>query len=195
MPTKTRMKPKSRPKGYASHPSAVTLPKWPLLQPSLPVEALSLETLLENQIIVIRDFFSFNLCKNYVSFLSTLPLLTTPAKPKDGNALRVNDRIEFSDFDFAQQLWNVTGLSTLLRGSPEAHDHRGRAARDLWGGTICGLNPRIRIYRYREGQFFAQHYCQESLPQEHTTATGPALSSRLRLSVKNYISKMVIELQ
>lgn len=27
----------------------------------------------------------------------------------------------------------------------------------LWGGEVCGLNPRIRVYRYGKGQFFGQH--------------------------------------
>ena len=34
--------------------------------------------------------------------------------------------------------------------------------RKLWGGVVVGLNPRIRVYRYRKGHFFDQH-CMSTL--------------------------------
>ena len=129
-------------------------PDWPALQPLIPTTDLILETLLEDQIILIRNLFTSTLCKKYVSFLSSLPLITTPAKPKDGEALRVNDRIQYDDPAFAEQLWSSTGLRSLLGGSVEDAEHHGltyEEARSLLGGEVCGLNPRIRIYRY--GQY------------------------------------------
>jgi hypothetical protein len=27
----------------------------------------------------------------------------------------------------------------------------------MWGGEVIGLNPNIRVYRYKKGQFFDQH--------------------------------------
>ena len=116
-------------------------PNWPPLQPLVPISDLALETLLDDQIVVIRHFFTSTLCKNYVSFLSSLPLITTPAQPEKGNALRVNDRIQFDDPAFAEQLWSSTALKALVLGS-------GDRSFKLWGGEACGLNPRIRIYRY-----------------------------------------------
>ena len=128
----------------------VPLPDWPVLQPLLPTTDLALETLLEEQIIVIRNFFTSTLCKKYVAFLSSLPLVTTPAKPKQGDAVRINDRLQFDDPSFSERLWSSTGLKALVNGSPE--DNCGDLAPDggrrLWGGEVCGLNPRIRIYRY-----------------------------------------------
>ena len=156
MPSKARGKTEVKAKQEASGPR----PNWPTLQPLVPTSDLSLETLLEDQIIVIRNLFTSNLCKKYVSFLSTLPLTTTPSKPKDGDAVRVNDRIEFSDYAFAQDLWRSTALESLVSGSTQTEDAGAltlEAARKLWGGEICGLNPRVRIYRYKKGQFFAQH--------------------------------------
>lgn len=128
----------------------VPLPDWPILQPLLPTTDLSLETLLEEQIIVVRNFFTSTLCKKYVAFLSSLPLVTTPAKPKQGDAVRVNDRLQFDDPSFAEQLWSSAGLKALVNGSPESNcgESTPDEATRLWGGEVCGLNPRIRIYRY-----------------------------------------------
>ena len=127
------------------------VPDWPALQPLVPATDLALEILLEDQIILIRNLFTSTLCKKYVSFLSSLPLITTPAKPKEGEALRVNDRIQFDDPVFAEQLWSSTGLRSLACGSAEnvdPHTLTIEGAKKLWGGEVCGLNPRIRIYRY-----------------------------------------------
>lgn len=124
---------------------------WPALQPLVPTTDLALETLLEDQIILIRNLFTSTLCKKYVSLLSPLPLTTTPVKPKEGEAIRVNDRIQYDDPAFAEQLWSSTGLQSLVNGSGGNVDPDGltyEGAKKLWGGEVCGLNPRIRIYRY-----------------------------------------------
>ena len=121
-------------------------PNWPPLHPLAPTSDLCLETILEDQIILIRKLFTSSLSQHYVTFLSTLPLLTTPGQPKKGEALRVNDRFEVNDPNFAEQLWKGTALKDLVLG-----------AAGQWDGDVCGLNPRIRIYRYRKGQFFDQH--------------------------------------
>lgn len=128
-------------------------PNWPALQPLVPTTDLALNIILEDQIILIRNLFTSSLCKKYVSFLSSLPLVTTPAKPKEGEAIRVNDRIQFDDPAFAEQLWSSTGLRSLSSGSTGDTDSDGLAhegAKKLWGGEFCGLNPRIRIYRYSQ---------------------------------------------
>ena len=138
----------------------ISPPEWPPLQPLMPPGDLTLETLLENQILVIRNFFTSTLCKKYVSFLSSLSLITTPARPKNGDALRVNDRIQFDDYAFAQQLWEPTGLQRLLCGSDGSNTEgtlTKEAAQKLWGGEPILLNPRVRVYRYSAGQFFGQH--------------------------------------
>ena len=155
--TKARVTTKEKP---TKSTTTVSPPEWPPLQPLVPASDLAVETLLQDQIILIRNFFTSTLCKRYVAFLSSLPLVTTPAKPNDGHAVRVNDRIQFDDYTFAQKLWESTGLQNLLAGSAGA-DHQATFTAEytqtLWGGQICGLNPRIRIYRYTAGQFFAQH--------------------------------------
>ncbi|KAI4204695.1 MAG: hypothetical protein LQ350_001010 [Teloschistes chrysophthalmus] len=104
-------------------------PNWPPLKPLIPTSDLALKTLLEDQIILIRNFFTSSLCKNYVSFLSTLPLVTTPGKPKKGDALRVNDRFQVDDPGFADQLWDIAGLRELV--TREDGDGRGRSKEEL----------------------------------------------------------------
>lgn len=154
MPVKSRGKAASTTKKQ----DASTPPKWPPLKPLVPSSSLRLETLLEDQIIVIRNFFTSSLCKNYVSFLSSLPLVTTPGQPKKDDAVRVNDRFQVDDAAFADQLWKTAGLHDLLtRVDAEDHGYQQDPAK-LWGGQVCGLNPRIRLYRYSKTQFFAQHY-------------------------------------
>jgi hypothetical protein len=145
MPSKAVSKAKVKPvKGGSAEP--VQRPKWPPLHPLVPACDLSLDVVLEDQIILIRNLFTGTLCKQYVNFLSSLPLTTTPGQPSKGEALRVNDRFQVEDPAFAEHLWSMTSLKDLVTGS------------DMnWGGDVCGLNPRIRIYRYAKGQFFDQH--------------------------------------
>jgi hypothetical protein len=143
-------------------------PNWPPLTPVVPAEHLTIETILPGQILAIRNLFTSTLCKTYVNFLSTLPLTTTPGKPKRGEAVRVNDRFQVDDPMFAENLWKA-GLQQLVSsfGDP-----------DVFGGKVLGLNPNIRVYRYQPGQFFDKHYDESnkilfghSKIQAHTTWT------------------------
>lgn len=126
-----------------------TVPNWPPLSPVIPAEHLSIETVLEGQILVIRNLFTSTLCKNYVSFLASIPMTTTPGKPKRGEAVRVNDRFQVDDPVFAKTLWEYSGLKSLV----ETFDDK-----TTFDGKVLGLNPNIRVYRYRPGQFFDKHY-------------------------------------
>ncbi|KAI1620366.1 hypothetical protein EDD37DRAFT_613114 [Exophiala viscosa] len=125
-------------------------PDWPSLTPLIPAEHLFIETVLPGQILIVRNIFTSTLCRNLVSFLSSLPLTTTPGKPKRGEAVRVNDRFQVDDPVFARTLWENTGLESLL--------NTAEVEETAFDGKILGLNPNIRIYRYRPGQFFDKHY-------------------------------------
>lgn len=146
-------------------------PNWPPLRPLIPSSDLYLDPLLPDQIYLIRNFLPASVCKTYVSFLSSLPLITTPGKPKKGDAVRVNDRFQIQDAAFAENLWRGTALRELVTdpanlteegegegggedGSPGAGE---RTMKEVWGGEPLGLNANIRVYRYSAGQFFAQH--------------------------------------
>jgi hypothetical protein len=141
-------------------PPPAATPNWPPLQPLVPQSDLSLQEVLQGQIVTIPNLFTSTLCKTYVSFLSSLPLTTTPGKPKKGDAVRVNDRFQIDDPVFAERLWSSTALKNLVLGVNEngglAMDDEAR--QELWGGEVIGLNPNMRIYRYKKGQFFDKHY-------------------------------------
>ncbi len=138
-------------KAVATHaePPRAPPPNWPPLVPLIPLGSLEIKTLLPDQILIIRNLFTSKLCKDYVSFLSSLPLTTTPGKPKKGEATRVNDRFQLQDSLFAKRLWEQTPLKHLVQTYED---------QSVWNGEVLGLNPNIRIYRYRPGQFFDQHY-------------------------------------
>lgn len=141
--------PVSQKKTAASPRQQPQPPDWPPFKPLSLASDLSLSTVVDFQIIVVKNFWTKSLCKNYVSFLKGLPLTTTPGVPKKGEALRVNDRYRVIDEGFANRLWAETGLKELVCGI------------DIWGGEPIGLNPAIRIYRYSKGQFFDCH-CRSS---------------------------------
>ncbi|KAF9072679.1 hypothetical protein BDP27DRAFT_1217199 [Rhodocollybia butyracea] len=154
------MAPKGKKREVISSSQALP-PNWPIFRPIIPPSALFLREILSNQIITIPNFWPSSLCATYVSFLSSLPLVTTPGEPKKGDAVRVNDRYQIQDAAFAKRLWEETGMKDIVMGDVQSEDglqlDQG-ARKELWGGEVVGLNPNIRIYRYSKGQFFDQHY-------------------------------------
>lgn len=106
----------STPSSTAPPKSSTTPPSWPPFRPSLPITDLAFDTLVDDKVVVLRNFFPKSLCRDYVSFLSTLPLITTPGKPKRGMAVRVNDRFQIDDQKFADRLWYETGLREVVGG-------------------------------------------------------------------------------
>ena len=51
--------------------------------------------------------------------------MTTPGKPKKGDAVRVNDRFQIDDPGFANRLWLQTGLKELVLGEDEEDGEEG----------------------------------------------------------------------
>ena len=151
-------------------------PNWPVFHPLVPTADLSLVPLLADHILTIPRFWTAALCKNYVSFLQTLPLVTTPGKPKRGDAVRVNDRYQIDDTGFAERLWSGTALKSLVEEAVidgEGLSKDEKAA--LWGGEVLGLNSNIRIYRYSKGQYFDQH-CKLAIPLHHLVSKNRSLT-------------------
>ncbi|RAK99814.1 uncharacterized protein BO80DRAFT_409517 [Aspergillus ibericus CBS 121593] len=171
-PVKPPKPTKQPPPSTTTSTTSTTPPNWPPLRPLLPSTSLTLDPLLPSQIYLIRNFFPSTLCKTYSSFLSSLPLTTTPGKPKKGDAVRVNDRFQIQDDTFAEILWSQTALRDLVMSVAEEEEVErgeeggdnvknqggGKDLKETWGGEPIGLNGNIRIYRYSKGQFFAQHY-------------------------------------
>jgi 2OG-Fe(II) oxygenase superfamily len=139
--------------GRQSQLQPTPVPNWPPLAPLVPTVNLSLEPKFQDQILLIHNFFTSTLCRDYVSFLSTLPFTTTPGKPKRGEATRVNDRYQIDDAVFAERLWQTTSLQELVTAYSEPH---------IWEGEVLGLNSNIRVYRYSPGQFFDKHFDESS---------------------------------
>jgi 2OG-Fe(II) oxygenase superfamily len=151
-----------------------TPPNWPPLTPLLNPMDISFRTKTKDQILLIPQYFTSTLCKTFVSFLSTLPLQTTPGNPQRGMALRINDRFEVNDPAFARVLWEQTCLRELIQRDKEDGEVGWSESerRKVWGGEVVGLNPRIRIYRYTKGQHFAPHYDESNLLTLPSQATG-----------------------
>jgi len=147
------MPPKQKPKAKVNNvPTSAAKnhpPNWPQLKPVLAASDLAIEETLQDQILVVPNLFTAALCKTYVTFLSGLTLTTTPGKPRRGEAARVNDRFQVEDPAFAQRLWEGSAIKDLVASYED---------QSIWGGEVMGLNPNIRVYRYRAGQFFDQHY-------------------------------------
>jgi hypothetical protein len=130
--SQTAMAPKPSKKGALAKPSKAatkpsspathSTPNWPLFRPLLPPSDLSLQTLVPSQIVLIHNFWTSTLCKDYVNFLKGLPLATTPGVPKRGDAVRVNDRFQIQDAVFANRLWEETGLRELVCGGGEGEE-------------------------------------------------------------------------
>ncbi|PNP37280.1 hypothetical protein TGAM01_v201877 [Trichoderma gamsii] len=141
----------SKPSASAPQAAPQVAPSWPMFKPPLPVVQLYPELHpATSNIVLVSSFFPRSLCRDYVAYLKTLPLQTTPSKPKKGEAVRVNDRFQINDPGFARRLWDTTGLKELIL--------EDESINSLWGGEPIGLNPNIRIYRYSKGQYFDCHY-------------------------------------
>ena len=132
-------------------------PQWPQFSPLPDPSTLTLTTLLPDQILTIPHLWSSSPCAQYIAFLRTLPLVTTPATPQRGAAVRVNDRFQVHDPGFARTLWEGTALRSLVCGGDDDGGD-ARALTELWGGKPLGLIPNVRVYRYGAGQFFDRHY-------------------------------------
>ena len=128
--------------------ATAAVPNWPVFQPLMPESDLSLQETLPGQIVTIPNFWTSTLCKNYVSFLSSLPLTTTPGKPKKGDAVRVNDRFQVDDPAFAERLWSGTSLKGLILSTNEEGGLglSEQERRDLWGGDVVTTTTLPRVY-------------------------------------------------
>jgi hypothetical protein len=111
-------------------------------------EQLRVEELVEDQILIIHNLFTPSNCLAYKRFFeaTVAPKLAQPVAPKRGEARRTNERFSQPDETFAEHLFQASGLAEI----PEVQA--------LGSGRLAGLNPNIRIYRYKEGAFFGPHY-------------------------------------
>lgn len=158
-------------------------PSWPSFEPLLPTSDLELTEIVPGQIVTIPSLWTPSLCKKYVKFLEKLPLTTTSAVPKKGDAVRVNDRFQIDDPAFAERLWSATGLEELVLGHLQKGPHG-----DIWGGRVLGLNPNIRVYRYRPGHYFDQHYDESNNVTLSSTPGIPSTPARTTWTLLLYLT-------
>lgn len=114
----------------------------------------SIEVLGNGHIVTIPEFLSVEVCDGLIdSFVKDLKMETTPLVKSKDYAARVNDRSLVNDMDTSKDLWaylqHVLLLSENDETSPmlQKHFENGR-----------GLNPNLRMYRYRSGHYFGKHY-------------------------------------
>ncbi|KAM5531035.1 hypothetical protein V8D89_015307 [Ganoderma adspersum] len=137
-------------------PTTATTPPRPsqiAFPPLSTKEDLECRVLLEDQILLIDDFFSPEECKAYIKFIDSLPLELTPSK-KRGEADRVNQRISIPSVDFAQKLH--VALTPHLPEFPYPVSVKKPTSATARAAHSCNSN--IRLYKYAAGQYFGPHY-------------------------------------
>ncbi|KAK6465115.1 hypothetical protein DFJ63DRAFT_332548 [Scheffersomyces coipomensis] len=132
------------------------------------------EIIIEDQIVVIPNAFSKDLCDELIkSFETNLKLETTPLIKSRDYAARFNDRISLTDFESADVLWKYLQDLLLLKSEYDEDDEETMLLEDYFGQG-CGLNPQLRIYRYKKGHHFGKHYDESvtCLREENGTGKG-----------------------
>lgn len=110
---------------------------------------------------------------------------TTAMPPPKGYAARVNDRAVMVDRAAARSLWAPLQQALLAAISaqeqdedeePAVADPKASVLKSIFGSCV-GLNENFRVYRYRPGHYFGQHYDEANfVPYEDLSNTErPAL--------------------
>ncbi|RCK55392.1 hypothetical protein Cantr_03735 [Candida viswanathii] len=113
------------------------------------------ESIVDDQIVIIRNFFTRDLCNELIkSFETKLTLETTPLIKSKEYAVRFNDRTSMTDLVSADILWLY--LAQILSSNPY-HDEDVAEINETFQDGV-GLNPQLRVYRYKKGHHFNKHY-------------------------------------
>jgi hypothetical protein len=122
----------------ASKPRDVTLPR-----PDA-TTSRKIRHLVENEIIIVDDALSARACAAIVDAVERNDAFTesTSRGPRFGEAWRRNGRFAVEDAAFADALWDASG---------------GRETFAFELADAKGLNPNIRVYRYRSSEHFGPH--------------------------------------
>ncbi|KAM7266365.1 hypothetical protein ACFE04_004262 [Oxalis oulophora] len=116
--------------------------KWPTIKHK---QNLQVSKLKDNDLFTVHSFLTSAECKAFIKAAESIGFVHQGSLgPTKGEAFRDNDRIAVDDPALAQSLWD-SGLSSLF----DDISIRGRVA--------VGLNPNIRLYRYKVGQRFGCH--------------------------------------
>lgn len=119
-----------------------TDPKWPSIKPK---NNLHITRLRDFDLFTVQNFFSSYESKAFIETAEGIGFTHQGSLgPAKGEAYRDNDRISVNDPVLADSIWD-SGLNKLFS------DIRIR------GKAAVGLNPNIRLYRYKVGQRFGRH--------------------------------------
>ncbi|KAG7195543.1 uncharacterized protein KQ657_003306 [Scheffersomyces spartinae] len=115
-------------------------------------------TVVEDQIIVVDHFIPVTVCDLLIKTFETgLKLETTPLVKSKGYAVRVNDRVSLpNSYGASQSLWLYLN-SILSQGNEYEYEDDDNDISHTFQDAI-GLNPQLRVYRYRKGHHFGKHY-------------------------------------
>lgn len=113
------------------------------------------ESIINDQIIIIKNFFNKDLCNELIkSFETQLNMETTPLIKSKEYAARFNDRLSMNDLLSANILWQY--LQKILLDNPY-NDEDLNEINQIFQDAV-GLNPQLRVYRYTRGHHFGKHY-------------------------------------
>lgn len=128
------------------------------------------QVIAKGQIITIPNFFSNDLCNDLIaSFEKNLSMETTPLIKSKDYAARVNDRALVNDFDASATLYKY--LLGILLQTPDYPDEDSNHVRNEFKDA-SGLNPQLRMYRYRKGHHFGKHYDGSVLCATHKSGSA-----------------------
>ncbi|KAI3749012.1 hypothetical protein L6452_12519 [Arctium lappa] len=122
--------------------SKTTETNWPLIKPK---SNLRINRLKDYDLFTVQNFLTAAESKAFVKAAESIGFVHQGSLgPTKGEAYRDNDRIAVNDHVLADTLWE-SGLSKLLSDLT------------IRGKVAVGLNPNIRLYRYKVGQRFGRH--------------------------------------
>nr|XP_043631857.1 uncharacterized protein LOC122603259 [Erigeron canadensis] len=116
---------------------------WPVIKPK---SDLRITRLKDNDLFTVHNFLTADESKAFVKVAESIGFVHQGSLgPTYGEAYRDNDRIAVNDPVLSDVLWESGGLSNLF------------AQLTIRGKVAIGLNPNIRLYRYKVGQRFGRH--------------------------------------
>ena len=106
---------------------------------SIEPDVRALQTIIDDQVYIIRQFFSPSVCQKVLKHLESLDWSFT-------DDIRVGEVCRFHSPQDGHRLWKETKLDEIALASD-------KLAKDM----LSGVSPNIRVYQYLPGQFFSPH--------------------------------------
>lgn len=144
------------------------------------------EVVMEGQIITIPNFLTSDLCNELIaSFEKNLKMETTPLIKSKDYAVRVNDRALVNDIPASLSLWSY--LKKVLLRIPQYDDELMESVFKEFVHA-CGLNPQLRMYRYRKGHHFGKHYDESNVCSCGDSSGSNTARGRTKWTLLVYLS-------